>query len=182
MSETWRPDTSEIWETHQKHIVMGAGKYDNKHGVGIEMNKKWRQKNKTHQTVERVLLPLGICGPSRRKKDRTIEKHTTNSKNCIPIVGGDSNAELGPGYGTECTSVGKHTLNGENKRGDWVKHWLTLQNFTALNMMYRKTHADANDMIHKGSDHRCVMATFVITTPKKGGPFKKKRQARDSKT
>ena len=29
--------------------------------------------------------------------------------------------------------------------------------------------AEANDMIHMGSDHRCVMATFMITTPKKDG-------------
>ena len=43
--------------------------------------------------------------------------------------------------------------------------------------------AEANDMIHMGSDHRCVMATFVITTPKKDGLRKfEKRQARDSKT
>ena len=27
--------------------------------------------------------------------------------------------------------------------------------------------AEANGMIHKGSDHRCVMATFVLNTPKK---------------
>ena len=45
---------------------------------------------------------------------RTIEKHTTNYKKCIPIVGGDFNAELGPGYGTECISVGRHTLNRGN--------------------------------------------------------------------
>ena len=45
MSETWRPEKSEIRETHRKthHIFMGAGKYDNKHGVGIMPNKKWRQ-------------------------------------------------------------------------------------------------------------------------------------------
>ena len=30
LCETWRPDKSEIWETHHKHIFMGAGKYDNK--------------------------------------------------------------------------------------------------------------------------------------------------------
>ena len=42
MSETWRPDKSEIWDTHHKHILMGAGKYDNKHGVGMMLNKKWR--------------------------------------------------------------------------------------------------------------------------------------------
>ena len=32
--------------------------------------------------------------------------------------------------------------------------------------------AEANDMIHKGSDHRCVMATFTITTLGKSGHYK----------
>ena len=27
--------------------------------------------------------------------------------------------------------------------------------------------AEANDMIHMGSDHRCIMATFLINTPGK---------------
>ena len=31
-------------ETHHKHIFMGAGKYDNQHGVGILLNKKWKQR------------------------------------------------------------------------------------------------------------------------------------------
>ena len=39
LCETWRPDKAEIWETHHKHIIMGAGKYDNKHGIGILFNK-----------------------------------------------------------------------------------------------------------------------------------------------
>ena len=30
LCETWRHDKEEIWETHRKHICMGAGKYDNK--------------------------------------------------------------------------------------------------------------------------------------------------------
>ena len=89
-----------------------------------------------------------------------------------------------------------------------MKHWLMMQNFTALNTMYRKTpgkqttyrspagnekqidhiiikrrhlkfneDAEANDMIDMGSGHRCVMATFAITTPKKDGlsPQNKKK-------
>ena len=32
--------------------------------------------------------------------------------------------------------------------------------------------AEANDMIHMGSDHRCVMATFTITTPGKSSHYK----------
>ena len=44
LSETWRHEQAEIWETHHKHICMGARKYDNKHGVGIMLNEKWRQR------------------------------------------------------------------------------------------------------------------------------------------
>ena len=97
-------------------------------------------------------------------------------------------------------SVLVRTLKEENERGDWMKRWLMIQNFTALNTMYRKTlgkkttcrslrgtekqidyflikrrhlryskDAEANDMIHMGSDHRCVMATFVINAQKKKG-------------
>ena len=44
LSETWRQDKSEICETRHKHIFMGAGKHDNKHGFGIMLNKKWRQR------------------------------------------------------------------------------------------------------------------------------------------
>ena len=32
--------------------------------------------------------------------------------------------------------------------------------------------ADANDMIHMGSDHRCVMAIFTITMPGKNNHHK----------
>ena len=91
-----------------------------------------------------------------------------------------------------------NTFNGENKRGDWMKHWLMLQSFAALNTMYRKNpakqttcrspkgyekqfdyiitkkrhlkynkDAEANDMIHMGSDpkrdgHRKIKKTRSI--------------------
>ena len=73
------------------------------------------------------------------KMCKTIEKHKANCKRYIPIVGGDFNAELGPGQGTECISAGRYTLNEGNKRSDWMKHWLMLQDYSALNTMYRKT-------------------------------------------
>ena len=31
LSETWRHEPAELWETHHNHIFMGAGKYENKH-------------------------------------------------------------------------------------------------------------------------------------------------------
>ena len=55
LSETWRHEPAEIWETHHNHILMGAGKYENKHGVGIMLNKRWRKRiidtdiNERHQ-------------------------------------------------------------------------------------------------------------------------------------
>ena len=70
---------------------------------------------------------------------RTIEQHTNSSKKSIQIVGVNFEAELGPGYDVERTSVGPHSLNGGNERGDWLKHWLMIQNFTALNTIYGKT-------------------------------------------
>ena len=131
------------------------------------------------------------------KMYKTFEKHMSNNKNCIHI-GGDFNAELGPGKGSECQSVGKYTLNESNKRGDWLKSWLMLNDYSALNTMFRKTpqkqtsfvspkgkekqidyiltkrrylrnvkDAEANDMIHMGSDHRCVMASLLINMPEK---------------
>ena len=78
-----------------------------------------------------------------------------------------------------------------------------LQDYTALNTMFRKTpqkqttfispkgnekqidyiltkrrhlkhikDAEANDMIHMGSDHRCVMAIFTISMPGKNSNHK----------
>ena len=128
------------------------------------------------------------------KMYKTIEKHMAHCKKYIHIIGGNFNAELGLGNGTERKSVGRYTLNEGNKRGDWLKSWLMLQDYTAVNTMFRKTPQkqttfispqgneeqidymltkrrhlkhikddEANDMIHMGSDHRCVMATFKIS-------------------
>ena len=113
------------------------------------------------------------------KMYKTIEKHMLNIKKYI-IIGGDFNTELGPGKGTECKSVGKYTLNESNKRGDWLRRInrrpSSLQKEKKKQIDYILTKrrylgnvkdAEANDMIHMGSDHRCIMATFLINTPGK---------------
>ena len=155
--------------------------------------------NRQHINLMSVYFPHSRYADHHiEKMYKTIEKHMTNNKKCIPIIGGDFNAELGPGKGTECKSVCKYTLNESNKRGDWLKSWLMLNDYSALNTMFRETpqkqtsfvspkgkekqidyiltkrmylrnvkDAQANDMIHMGSDHRCVMATLLINTPEK---------------
>ena len=132
LCETWRHDKEEIWETHHKHIFMGAGRYDNKHGVGILLNKKWKQRSiDTEYINERAISTTILVNRQRiklksvyfthsgyadhhiEKMYKTIEKH----KRYITIIGGDFNAELGLGHGNECCKCGElHTQRGKQKR------------------------------------------------------------------
>ena len=231
LNETWRHEPAELWETQHKHIFMGAGKYDNKHGVGIMLNKRWRKRiidteyineraitttilvNRQHIKLMSVYFPHSKYADHHiEKMYKTIEKHMMNNKKYIPIIGGDFNAELGLGKGTECKSVGKYTLNESNKRGDWLKKLVDVKRLLrALNTMFRKTpqkqtsfvspkgkekqidyiltkrrylrnvkDAEANDMIHMGSDHRCVMATFLINTPEKNTHDRRKTKKHET--
>ena len=41
ISETWRQN-KEVWETQQGHIVE-SGKFTNKHGVAILLNRRWKK-------------------------------------------------------------------------------------------------------------------------------------------
>ena len=102
-----------------------------------------------------------------------IEKHTANYKRYIPKIGGDFNAELGPGHGTECICVGRYTLNEGNKRGYW-NYILTKRRYLRHNK-----DAEANDMIQMGSDHRCVMATFTVTMLGKNNHHQNTREKHD---
>ena len=68
LNETWRPPKSEIWETHHKRKNIGAGKYDNKHGVGILLNKKWRQRiMDTKYISERAITTMIMVNHQRIK-------------------------------------------------------------------------------------------------------------------
>ena len=116
-------------DTSQTYF-MGAGRYDNTHGVGIMLNKKWRQRIiDTEHINERAIATIVVNRQAHSKLQHILHL----------FIGGDFNAELGLGHGTECFSVGRYTLNEGIKRGDWMKHWLMLQGYTALNTTYRKT-------------------------------------------
>ena len=69
-------------------------------------------------------------------------------------------------------TLGKQTAyrspKGNEKQIDYI---LTKTRY----LKYNKD-AEANDMIHMGSDHRCVMATFMITTPERSSQCKTKRK------
>ena len=155
LSETWRHEPAEMWETHHKHIFMGSGKFDNKHGLGMMLNKRWRQRIiDTEYINERAITTtvvvnrqhiglMSVYFTHSRYADhhidqtyKTIEKPWRTAINTYPSLEETSMLSLGPSNGTECKSVGRYTLNEGNKRGDWLKHWLMSQDNTALNTMY----------------------------------------------
>ena len=205
----------EILETQQGHIMVESGKFINKHGVAILLNRRWKnQINWVQSSSERVVALsisvnkqpttlVSVYMPHSGYPDHHIEKtyktilSTIGKEKGMKIIGGDFNAELGPGEGIELSSVGHYTLNKANCRGEWMTQWLLDNSFVALNTMYKKIpqkqvtyytpkkvkkqldyvltgkkhypwsrDAEANDTIHMGSDHRCVMAKFEIPRDK----------------
>ena len=120
LNENWRPAKSEIWETHQGHIFMGAGKNEIKHGSGIQRNKKWptimvnRHRIKLMNVYGRH-TEYADFSPARDTMIITLRKCTEQSrstrnpaKKSIQIEEGDFNAELGPGYGVMADDTELH--------------------------------------------------------------------------
>ena len=59
------------------------------------------------------------------------QKHTA-------IIAGDFNAEHGSGDESESDYVGTQAVGESNKRGIWMKQWLMIQNYVALNTTFMK--------------------------------------------
>ena len=155
ISETWRQG-KEIWETQQGHIMVESGKFTNKHGVVILLNRRWKNKiNLIQCTCERVvamsisvnrqpIILMSVYMPHSGYPDHQVEKTyktilTTFEKDkSMKIIGVDFNAELGPGEGIELSAVGHYTLNKANCRGEWMTQWLLENSLVALNTMYKK--------------------------------------------
>ena len=79
----------------------------------------------------------GYADHHAEKVYRTITKMIEGEKG-MKIIGGDFNAELGPGEGLELSAVGHNTLNKGNCRGEWMTQWLLQNKLVALNTMYKK--------------------------------------------
>ena len=155
ISETWRQN-KEVWETQQGHIMVESGQFVNKHGVAILLNKKWKNRIKwVHCESERIvamsisvnkhpIVLMSVYMPHSGYADHHVEKvYKTITKMIegekgMKIIGGDFNAELGPGEGLELSAVGHYTLNRGNCRGEWMTQWLLENKLVALNTMFIK--------------------------------------------
>ena len=64
----------------------------------------------------------------------------------MKIIGGDFNAELGPGVGVELTCVGHYTLNKATCRGEWMTQWLLEKRMVAFEHNVQKNTAKTSDV------------------------------------
>ena len=90
LSETWRHEPAEIWETHHNHIFTGAGKYENKHVGGIMLNKRWRKKIIDTDYINERAIKTTILVNRRRIDLMSVYFHTRNmlittSKRCTKL-------------------------------------------------------------------------------------------------
>ena len=115
-----------MWETQQGHLMVESGKFVNKHGVAILLNRRWKNPiNWVQCACERVVAMsisvnkqpitlMSVYMPHSGYPDHRVEKTyktilTKNEKvKSMKIIGGDFNAELGPGEGIELSSVGHY--------------------------------------------------------------------------
>ena len=85
-----------------------------------------------------VYMPhSGYADHNCEKVYKTITKMIEREKS-MKIIGGDFNAELGPGEGLELSAVAHYTLSKGNCRGEWMTQWLLQNKLVALNTMYKK--------------------------------------------
>ena len=136
--------------------MVESGQFINKHGVAILLNKRWKNQIKwVHCESERIVAmsisvnkhPIvlmsvymphsGYADHHVEKVYRTITKIIEGEKG-MKIIGGDFNAEVGPGEGLELSAVGHYTLNKGNCRGEWMTQWILQNKLVALNTMYKK--------------------------------------------
>ena len=136
ISETWRASNAEIWATQQGHIYHGSWKIR-------EQPRSWnsgeQEVAKTYQ-LDRLQLRTRHMNvdhsPTTLKRYTDQSRNSRNPKRTTYKLWETSMRNRVPGVGVERVSVGPHTLKEGIKRGDWMKPWPMIQNFTALNTMY----------------------------------------------
>ena len=102
------------------------------------------RKNDYHH--DKALQKEGWCWPVSVFTTQGIRTFTSkrsthalrlNAQNILQSSRVVSTPNLVLGEGSESDYVGKHALGESNKRGSWMKQWLMIQNFVALNSKFK---------------------------------------------
>ena len=85
----------------------------------------------------------------------------------MKIIGGDFNAEIGPGEGIELSSVGHYTLNKANCRGEWMTQWLLDTSLVALEHDVKQITAETGDLPYseRSKEAAGLLDHFLVTEP-----------------
>ena len=146
--------------------MVESGQFTNKHGVAILLNKRWKnQIKRVHCESERIVAMLisvnkhpivmlsvylphsGYADHHVEKVYRTVAKIMEGEKG-MKIIGGDFNAELGPGEGLELAAVGHYTLNKGNCRGEWMTQWVLENKMVAFKHNVQEGTTETGDVPH----------------------------------
>ena len=119
------PHRQSFGESHCGHMIMCAGGFDNKHGVGILLNRGWKRKiikseHVSERMITAVLRPTkqkivlaGVNIPHTGHTHIHIDKmykfieHPCKERHTAIIAGATSSAQLGAGEESGCVHVWK---------------------------------------------------------------------------
>ena len=213
LSETWRKEKEEIWKTMKGHLFLGAGWEKGHRGVAIMIHCKHTRGFKKFQAINERLCAVDLeinrnmlrlistYMPDASYEDAEVEavymqldRLCDNAKqnHMHVILGGDMNAVVGARRPGEENAVGSYTAGSSNERGEWLKHWASLNEMALANTFFNPdineqwsyvnggvkrlidfiitdqrfmdkfTAADTQDVISVGTDHRTVAATVIM--------------------
>ena len=154
ISETWRKERLETWETTHGHIWFGSGGVEERAGVGFLLHNRWRdfefapiscrlatldlKLTKTFQVrMFSVYMPHGGLPDDEvdtmySMMDSALERSRRNGHHII--LAGDFNAEVGSCMEwDDGTIIGPSPLHNRSARGEWFISWCSLQELRLSN-------------------------------------------------
>jgi exonuclease III len=184
VSETWRPETEEIWELEDGHWFMGAGCRDERRGVAIIVHSRWKKHVERFEPVNERLsfadvdfdgLRLRVIAtyfPDSSYSNGHVEKVYIALDECIDqarrqrrhiALGGDFNAEVGSAKDDDSyETLGKYGMASCNARGEWLKTWATTAGMIITNTHFK--HRFGHRYTHVGTSGRKRQIDYMLVS------------------
>ena len=160
LSETFRPEAEENFDTEHGHRYLGSGWHKKRRGVGILLHKRWKKCIISFVAVnERIcyvdldvhkwkLRLIALYMPDHNYSNKHVEQVYMTLDTIIAegikhgrhyIIGGDFNAEVGKttAHG-DFQAVGKYGMSSSNSRGEWLQQWSNTHKLIISNTHFKK--------------------------------------------